>query len=276
MVHTHGSTDYPTVLANLTGKVVHNFGVSGEDVTQIMARQGGYYAKVNPFTIPADTTATEITYTETINTGASVGTKLGEKGNLSITNPVDIGGVKGNISYTDSKFYFSRLDSGQSVEITRPTPVIPHNSIDRKDDIQCIFIGTNGGWMITEDDAETRINKLISEIDLMIDHCSSKEYIVIGMHYYYSWILYNGLTIEMVEIALMRKYGKHYINLRKYMVEYGLDDANITPTTEDNEAIAQGNVPPSLLSSDKLHGNDKFYNILANLVYKQGNVLGYW
>lgn len=271
---THGSTDYPTVLSSLLNKTVHNFGVSGEDVPQIMARQGAYYAKTNPFTIPSDTSAVEITYTGTINGANPI--KLGEKGNLSITNPVDIGGVKGNISYSDSKFYFTRLESGNAVEITRPTQVIPHNAYDRKDDIQCIFVGTNGGWMVTADNAQTRIDKLISEIDMMIDHSSSKQYIVIGMHYYYSWVLYNGLTVDMVETALQRKYGEHYINLRKYMIEYGLLDAGLTPTEADTSAIANGNVPPSLLYSDGLHGNEKFYDILANLVHKQGKILQYW
>ena len=130
--------------------------------------------------------------------------------------------------------------------------------------------------MVTADNAQTRIDKLISEIDMMIDHSSSKQYIVIGMHYYYSWVLYNGLTVDMVETALQRKYGEHYINLRKYMIEYGLLDAGLTPTEADTSAIANGNVPPSLLYSDGLHGNEKFYDILANLVHKQGKILQYW
>lgn len=147
---------------------------------------------------------------------------------------------------------------------------------EHKDDIQIIFMGTNGGWMITADDAETRIKKLTSQIDMMIDYNTSKKYIIIGMHYFYSWVLYNGLTKEQLENAMLLKYGNHYINLRKYMIEYGLADAGLTATETDTEAINNGNVPPSLLYSDGIHGNAYFYNILANLVNKKGIELGYW
>jgi hypothetical protein len=240
-----------------------------------MARQGGFYAYVESFVIPEDTTPVEITFAKTVNKGSIV-TKLGLKGYLSIINPVYINDVEGNISYDSETCYFTRAEAGTSVEITKPTPIIPHNAIDRKDDMQCIFVGTNGGWLTTVDDAETRIEKLISEIDMMIDHNTSGQYIVIGMHYYYSWVLYNGLTVDALETALLRRYGMHYINLREYMVNYGLDDAGLTPTEEDTEAIAKGEVPPSLLHTDKIHGNEKFYEILANLVYEQGKILEYF
>lgn len=70
-------------------------------------------------------------------------------------------------------------------------------------------------------------------------------------------------------------FGRHYINQRKYMLEYGLSDAGITPTVEDTAAISQGKIPPSLLYDD-VHYNDKGYNIIANLVVERGKELGYW
>ncbi len=39
-------------------------------------------------------------------------------------------------------------------------------------------------------------------------------------------------------------FGRHYINQRKYMIEYGLSDAGITPTVEDTTAISQGKNTP--------------------------------
>jgi hypothetical protein len=80
----------------------------------------------------------------------------------------------------------------------------------------------------------------------------------------------------MVEIAMQRHYGRHYINLREYLVNYGLTVAGITPTEEDNAAIALGNVPPSLLYTDGIHGNASYYKILAELVNRKGVELGYW
>lgn len=271
---THGVTDYPTILAKLTGKTVHNMGISGEPSDTICARQGGYNALVNPTTIPQDTTAVELSFNEGLNIGNT--TRIGEKGSLDIINPVSLCGVSGNISYSDEKFYFTRLARGNDVTFTHPMPVICANSVERKNDIQIIFMGTNGGWMITADNAETRISKLISQIDAMIAYSDNQNFIVVGMHYFYSWVLYNGLTKEMLETALLYKYGRRYINLRDYMVNYGLADAKITPTEEDTTAIANGEVPPSLLFTDKIHGNVKFYELLAKQVYERGQELKYW
>lgn len=271
----HGSTDYPTILSQLNGKTVHNLGVSGESTDEILARQGGFPAIVNPFTIPADTNKVEITFASTINIGGGKTTLL-KKNSSSLVNPVIIDGIEGNISFLDNKYYFTRLESGVQYEVKRPQYVITKEMREHKDDIQIIFIGTNGGWMITADNAETRLKKLTSQIDMMIDYNTSKKYIIVGMHYFYTWVLYNGLTKEQLENEMSLKYGNHYINLRKYMIEYGLDDAGLTPTETDTEAISKGDVPPSLLYSDGIHGNSKFYNILANLVNKKGIELGYW
>lgn len=266
---TVGSTDYPSVLQTLvTDKTVYNLGVSGEATDEILARQGGYPAVVNPFTIPADTTAVEITFADTVNIGSG-NTPLLRKNSGNIVNPVIIDGVEGSISLSDSKYWFSRTEAGTEHETKRPQYVVTKEMREHKDDIQIIFVGTNGGWMITADDAETRIKKLTSQIDMMIDYNTSKKYIVVGLHYFYSWVLYNGLTKESLENAMKLKYGNHYINLRKYMIEYGLSDAGLYPTEADITAIENGEVPPSLLYSDGIHGNAYFYNILANLENKR-------
>lgn len=270
-----GSTDYPTVLTKLCGKTVYNLGVSGESTDEILARQGGFPAIINPVIIPADTSNVEITFIGTVNIGGE-NTTLLRKDSGKLVNPVIIDGVEGNISASNNKYYFTRLKDGTAHEVKRPQYVITKEMREHKDDIQIIFMGTNGGWMITADDAETRIKKLTSQIDMMIDYNTSKKYIIIGMHYFYSWVLYNGLTKEQLENAMLLKYGNHYINLRKYMIEYGLADAGLTATEKDTEAINNGNVPPSLLYSDGIHGNAYFYNILANLVNKKGIELGYW
>ena len=273
---TVGSTDYPSVLQTLvTYKTVYNLGVPGEATDEILARQGGYPAVVSPFTIPADTTAVEITFDDTVNIGSN-NTPLLRKNSGNIVNPVIIDGVEGSISLSDGKYCFSRTEAGTEHEVKRPQYVVTKEMREHKDDIQIIFVGTNGGWMIADDDAETRIKKLTSQIDMMIDYNTSKKYIIIGMHYYYPWVLHNGLTKEQLENAMLLKYGNHYINLRKYMIEYGLADAGLTATETDTEAINNGNVPPSLLYSDGIHGNAYFYNILANLLNKKGIELGYW
>lgn len=46
-------------------------------------------------------------------------------------------------------------------------------------------------------------------------------------------------------------------------------------TKGSTNAIAQGKIPPSLLS-DAVHFNDYSYPIIAKQVYIRGQELGYW
>lgn len=271
-----GTNDYPSILQTLIPtKKVYNLGVSGESSDEILARQGGYPAIINPVTIPADTSAVEITFNGNINIKGGK-TVLLRKNSGDLVNPVTIDGIQGKISFSDNKYYFTRSTAGDEHKIITPQYVVTKEMIDHKNDIQIIFVGTNGGWMITADDADTRIKKITSQIDMMIDYNTSKKYIIIGMHYFYSWVLYNGLTKEQLENAMLLKYGNHYINLREFMIAYGLECAGLEATSSDQEAITKGDVPPSLLYSDGIHGNAYFYKILANLVNEKGKELGYW
>ena len=108
----------------------------------------------------------------------------------------------------------------------------------------------------------------------MIDYMSpiNKKYIVIGVHHLVSTVTE---TFETIEKNMSIHFGRHFINQRKYMLEYGLSDARITPTAEDITAISQGKIPTSLLYDD-VHYNDKGYNIIATLASERGKELGYW
>lgn len=117
-------------------------------------------------------------------------------------------------------------------------------------------------------------SELIEYIDAMIDYMTpiNKKYIVFGIHHLVSTVTE---TFEMIEKNMTLHFGRHYINQRKYMLEYGLSDAGITPTVKDTTAISQGKIPPSLLYDD-VHYNDKGYNIIATLAYERGKELDYW
>ena len=68
-----------------------------------------------------------------------------------------------------------------------------------------------------------------------------------------------------------------FIDARAYLIRYGLDDANITPTQQDLDNIKNNSVPKSLLiDEDDVHFNQHGYTIIANLEYERGKVLGYW
>lgn len=271
------SKAYPYVLYNLLdNREVINCGVGGENAISIVSRQGGLPNIVKPFTIPASTDKVEIELTNIYGYSAGIllqgGSALDPITNHYVMtaqiNPCTIKEIEGTLTYENKKYFFSRSENGESVIVSRPLPLVTHAMSTMRDNINIIWIGTNGGF--------TTSDELISYIEDMINYMRpiNKKYIVLGLHY-----LVNTVTetFEVIEKNMTLHFGRHYINQRKYMLEYGLSDAGITPTVEDNNAISQGNIPPSLLATDDtVHYNDKGYNIIANLVYKRGQELGYW
>lgn len=269
------SKAFPYVLHGLLdGRKVINCGVGGENTINIASRQGGLPNIVKPFTIPANASKVEIELTNIY--GDSTGILLQGGSALDPTtskyvmtaqiNPCSINGVEGTLTYENGKYYFSRSENGESVIVSRPTPLITYAMKSMRDNINIIWIGTNGGF--------TTSAELIECIEAMIDYMSpiNKKYIVIGVHHLVSTVTE---TFETIEKNMSIHFGRHFINQRKYMLEYGLSDARITPTAEDITAISQGKIPPSLLYDD-VHYNDKGYNIIATLASERGKELGYW
>mgnify|MGYP005850694801 CR=1 FL=1 len=269
------SKAFPYVLYGLLdGREVINCGVGGENTVNIASRQGGLPNIVKPFTIPADTNKLEIELTNIYGDSAGILLQGGSAldpitGKYVMTaqiNPCSINGVEGTLTYENGKYYFSRSEKGESVIVSRPTTLITYAMKSMRDNINIIWLGTNGGFSTS--------SELIEYIDAMIDYMTpiNKKYIVFGIHH-----LVNTVTetFEMIEKNMTLHFGRHYINQRKYMLEYGLSDAGITPTVEDTTAISQGKIPPSLLYDD-VHYNDKGYNIIATLAYERGKELDYW
>lgn len=269
------SKAFPYVLYGLLdGREVINCGVGGENTINIASRQGGLPNIVKPFTIPANASKVEVKLTNIyggstgilLQSGSALDPTTGKYVMTAQINPCSINGVEGTLTYENGKYYFSRSENGESVIVSRPTPLITYAMKSMRDNINIIWIGTNGGF--------TTSAELIECIEAMIDYMSpiNKKYIVIGIHHLVSTVTE---MFETIEKNMAMHFGRHYINERKYMIEYGLSDAGITPTSEDTEAISQGKIPPSLLY-DYVHYNDKGYNIIATLVAERGKELGYW
>ena len=269
------SKAFPYVLHGLLdGRKVINCGVGGENTINIASRQGGLPNIVKPFTIPANASKVEIELTNIygdstgilLQGGSALDPTTGKYVMTAQINPCSINGVEGTLTYENEKYYFSRSENGESVIVSRPTPLITYAMKSMRDNINIIWIGTNGGF--------TTSAELIECIEAMIDYMSpiNKKYIVIGVHHLVSTVTE---TFETIEKNMSIHFGRHFINQRKYMLEYGLSDARITPTAEDITAISQGKIPPSLLYDD-VHYNDKGYNIIATIASERGKELGYW
>lgn len=269
----------------LTGQnfTIKNYGIGGEGSDEILARQGGYPAIVNPFTIPASGSAI-ITFKSTA-IGRVIGSTISSDPLYGI-NPVTINGIQGTIDKdSNGNTIFTRSTSGSAVTIKRSTPVFPYSMLTTSSDLQIIWMGTNGGWYDLNGTSD--VDVLVKQHKLMIDYMkkANKQYLIIGLHVLQTWIE-NSVTFADMEKKMQETFGRKYINIREYITTpiksgstitscYGLDDLGLTATSEDLSAIAAGKVPPTLMY-DTIHFNNYGYTIVGNLVYERGKELGYW
>lgn len=135
----------------------------------------------------------------------------------------------------------------------------------RKPFVNIFFIGQNGGFKDIPD--------YVAQLKRMIEFGKSSRYIVISFHKPNN-IINNVEEMKAMEDSLTSVFGKHYINLRDYMVSKGVTDALMTATEEDVDSIKKGQVPPQLLT-DGTHFNASACRLIALLVKSKMKELGY-
>ncbi|MBP3850239.1 MAG: hypothetical protein J6E43_05430 [Prevotella sp.] len=107
----------------------------------------------------------------------------------------------------------------------------------------------------------------------MIEYSKSKRYIVISFHKP-NEVMNTISRMKEMEDSLSRSFGKHYINLREFMINHGLADAGLKPTQEDRDSMTKGQVPPQMMT-DGCHFTSKGYEEVAKLVFDKIKELGY-
>jgi hypothetical protein len=279
---------WTSLLQNLLGlkyKVV-NCGVGGEGAANIPMRQGAMpmYNSLE-FTLPSDTNNVPVgRYDNWFYDGFFKSTYddqncsfllQGEGRDYNTINPCFVDGIECTLSYvsestspTKGQYYIRRNTAGTARVIKVGTVVYTNAAKNLNRKASVFFMGTNDGWVDTAD--------LIARYKKMIEFANvGRKYVVIGF--------YGGTAVtnhsldktafEIMEKQFVKEFGLHYINLRKYAVEHGLSDANISPTAADSTAISLGKCPPSLLA-DSVHPNAAFSVEIADLVFKTLKQLG--
>ena len=253
---------YPKILSRLvkTANVV-NLGVGGEGSTKIAMRQGAIPLYAEGFTIPEEKIYTEINLIDENNNKVIIG----QQGTAGL-NPCYINGVEGDIIYHEgsSKTFFIRRESGQETVVDNKTRVITEGMKEYQNaDILIIWSGTND----TPD--ASSVSNVIDNIDAMINYSNNDKYVIIGLT-----SKYYMPEIEEVNQMLASKYGEHFLDIRKYILENGLSDAGISATAQDLEDIENGEIPTSL-RADKVHFSESGYRIIGQQVYNKLISLGY-
>lgn len=252
-------TSYPDVLRNISGCEVINYGVDADNTRMIAMREGAIPVSVGATVIPATKDLIPI-FLEADDDGAIFFLDYGNGG----VNPCYIDGIEGTLSKLNGSYYFERSETGERISVESGTPFITYGIKDSDpSDVLIIFAGTND-----MPDTES-VYEIIDLIHDMIKVSKCEKYIVIGLTYA------GGIPdINKVNDIMSNEFEDNFLDIRSYMLSYGLEDSGITPTAKDLINISEGEIPESL-RRDYVHGNKYFSDLLAKQVYRRLQYLGY-
>ncbi len=252
-------TAYPDVLGRLCAAQVINYGISSDTSFMVAVRAGyvGIYAK--SFTIPAGEEPVRVALRTKSGNRVSL-LRYGDSG----VNPCYIAGIKGRLSRYGGEYYFTRSKSGDTIAVEDGSRLITAGMAQKSsDDVLVIFTGTN------DSPDRNSIYDVIKYQRGIIDLTGSEKYVVIGMT-----CKRVMPDIERVNEILAEEYGEHFLDVREFMLTYGLEYEGLRATSRDTSDIASGEIPSSL-RIDYVHGNKYFYDIIANMLYEKMKYLGY-
>ena len=258
-VSIDGKSAYPDILRDLSGCEVVNYGVESENAAMIAMREGGLRVNVKATVIPSDTNLIPI-FLRTENNGHVFFLDYGDGG----VNPCSINGIEGELQQLNGSYYFQRKTKGERIAVEEGTQFKTFGMNDSKpDDILVIFAGTN-------DLPDSKNVKNLIELERsMLEAAQCDKYIIVGLTYA------GGIPeIDAVNEALAKEFGDHFIDIRKYMLNYGLADAGIEPSEQDMADIRKGEIPSSL-RRDYVHGNKLYHRLLGQQIYRRMQYLGY-
>ncbi len=152
------------------------------------------------------------------------------------------------------------------MNVARPSPFYLDYMKDHYSDIHIIWVGQNNGSDQDRaiDDAKAIINKM-----KVLD----KRYLVLSKPVS-STEATTKSERDAVDAKFFAEFGRRFIAIRQYMIEFGLQDAGITATTQDIADIASGTVPTSL-RADTVHFTADGYQIVAQQVFNRLNEFGW-
>ena len=267
---------YTPRVASRTGRTVYQMGVGGEGAASIFARHGSQPYVLLPKSpatgIPADTSQVEVeirtatgglAYPLFMGSGGSGGTLtfFGKWGTIAgtITCVRDPAAVQ-YVHHAGDRYMFNRTTAGSAIPVPRPLQFLMDSSDLRRGDIHLYWVGRNG-----VDNLDG--NSMGIEAAIRYQRGLEKRYLVLSVLNGFGETTgsTNHTSIKALNDRLRLQHGRRFVDVRQYLVSYGLADALISPTAQDITDVAGDTIPDSL-RSDTVHLETVAYNIVGDLV----------
>lgn len=263
-------TIYTGVLATALGRLVNNRGIGGQNSAAIATRQGGLkmLVSVTSNQIPASgaVTLTARSQTPITNQGPSnfTGTLAGVSGTLAASTS------DGGVTYT---YTFTRTTAGSIVSCPVNSEFVFDIAETAKGATALIWSGRNDGLSTRTAVIATRDNILAMADKLSV---LNKRFLVMSVLNGAGETTGTGAFNQFAALnaELLTTFGDRFVDVRSYLVNFGLADAGITPTTQDNTDVA-GNTVPVSLRSDGIHLNAAGYTLVGNFIARQIRARGW-
>lgn len=249
------SISYPSALAALTGFSVDTFGGMNDQTIDIAIRMGKTKIYCQNMTIPAKQTAIPLDIYDEDGDPLDV-----LKGSGQGMSQVSIDGISGVLKYDSQsqKHTFTRDEDGKETKISKLTQITAEFPKFDDQSIAVIFTGTYDPY------SQNSIFRTITYQRAIINQLKTDKYIVVSLT-----SKRNFTIVDDMNRVLKQEHQDHFLDFRSYLLEHGLADAKISPTSVDQADLNKKYIPSSLLQEDLLNGNDKFNELLAQQIIEK-------
>lgn len=243
---------------------IFNRGISGQTAAQVAARQGAVPSllTVTGNVIPASgsVAVTARTVPLLAATGYPVVSLTGSLAGVPGTLANDAGGT----AYT-----FTRATSGVAVTCPEKTPFITDHSRAARRNAHIIWAGRNNPELASTFPVITQMANFQSPAHKRVVVISVTNAPTEGR----GTVKYEQITTINSQLAALL--GECYIDLRRWLIDSGLAAVGVTPTTDDNTAIAADAVPPSL-TTDGVHFTTAAQTAIGTYLHSRLVTLGWY
>ena len=245
-------------LGDQMGVTVVNEAKGGEDSSQIAARLGAIPARI---TVPDNT----------IPASGSVVVTSSNMRTRRFLKPFTgwLCGVHGEISSDDSEITFTRTAPGDPVPCPPDSVFIPEAGSREASSMTILWMGKN--------DTPGEEEKTITRVDACAEYASGPQDRVLVLGHFVNYETSPEQVKKVLDLNATHKatYGDRYLDFQDWLMSDQVwEDTDITPTDEDRQAQAAGQLAPSL-QKDAGHMSWYVHQAGARRVHKKLAELGW-